>query len=87
MAHKGCGRKSAHISYVRCPHGPVPLSHALSVAPELAASMRNNVLSRWLNGHTEKVPNQLLAVLYPSDSRGRMEVRTMAVAHRGERYR
>ena len=38
-----------------------------------------------LNGHTEKVPNQLLAVLYPSDSRGRMEVRTVAVAHRGER--
>ena len=46
-----------------------------------------HVLSRWLNGHAEKVPNQLLAVLHPSGSRGRMEVRTVAVAHLGERYR
>ena len=39
-------------------------------------------------GNSPTVPfNQLLAALYPSDSRGRMEVRTVAVAHRGERYR
>ena len=40
-ASKGFGRNSAHIWYARCPHGPVSLSHAFSVEPEVVSSILN----------------------------------------------